>query len=217
MKKLALILASALFASIATAQLYIVEGGGTGVKAQFTFTIDDLANTMTVAVNNTIAGDGGAFGTITGFGFNVPFTAAELGVGGANVSFTQSFGTLWNKFVPYGLSPADPFEQDFGVSSGPTEDGGNPPNGVAFGSTATFVFTFPDFAADSDFLGANALSVRFQAVTDQTGLMGQSDKVLGTPPEDDPGDPQFGVPEPSTYGLIGAMLLMGLAVIRRMR
>jgi len=31
------------------------------------------------------------------------------------------------------------------------------------------------------------------------------------------GDQQFGVPEPSTFGLIGAMALLGLAVIRRSR
>lgn len=31
------------------------------------------------------------------------------------------------------------------------------------------------------------------------------------------GNPQFPVPEPSTYGLIGAMLLLGLVVVRRAR
>jgi hypothetical protein len=213
------ILASAVLASVATAQLYTVEGGETGVAAEFTFTIDDVADTVTVFVDNTIPGVNGAMGTITTFGFNTPFTTTELGEGGANVSFTQDFGDeMWNKFAPYELNPAI-FAQDFGIGSGPNEQGGNPQNGIAFGSTATFVFTFPDFTGTdmiAGWLGENGLSARFQAVLDFEGSTDQSDKVFGNPDEGGGGGGSGFVPEPSTYGMFGAMALLGAAVVRRL-
>jgi hypothetical protein len=213
------ILAVAVLASAATAQLYVVEGGETGVTAGFTFTIDDVANTVTVFVDNTIPGVNGAMGTITTFGFNTPFTTEDLGDGGSNVSFTQDLeGDLWNKFAPYDLSPAT-YAQDFGIGSGPNEQGGNPLSGIAFGSTATFVFTFPDFTGTdviAGWLGENGLSVRFQAVVDFEGSSDQSDKVFGNPDEGGGGGGFGSAPEPSTYGLFGAMALLGVAVVRQM-
>ncbi|HEY5552483.1 MAG TPA: PEP-CTERM sorting domain-containing protein [Opitutaceae bacterium] len=205
--------AAGLLASAASAQLYIVQGD-TGVKAEFTFTIDDSANTVTVFIDNTIAGVGGAFGRITGFGFNVPFSGVQLGVNGANVSFTEDADSDWNKFVPFAVEPSDPFEQDFGVGTGETANGGGD-GGIQYGSTATFVFTFPDFGAGADWLGEDALTVRFQSVTDWQGATGQSDKVLGNP--DDGPDPSGFVPEPSTYGMFGALALLSMMVVRQLR
>jgi len=213
------IIAAAALASAASAQLYTVEGGETGVTAEFTFTIDDVANTVTVFVDNTILGVNGAMGTITTFGFNTPFTTLDLGPGGSNVSFTQDLeGDLWNKFAPYDLSPAI-YAQDFGIGSGPNEQGGDPQSGIAFGSTATFVFTFPDFTGTdtiAGWLGENGLSVRFQAVVDFEGSTDQSDKVFGNPDEGGGGGGAGSVPEPSTYGLFGAMVLLGIAAVRHM-
>jgi len=209
------IIAASLLASVASAQLYLVQGS-TGVKAEFTFTIDAGANTVTVFVDNTIAGIGGAFGRISGFGFNTPFSGVELGVDGANVSFTENAPGDWNKFVPFDVSPSDPYEQDFGVGTGPTANGGAGDPGVEFGSTATFVFTFPDFVAGADWLGTDALTVRFQTVTDWQGATGRSDKVLGNPDEGGGGGSGF-VPEPSTYGLLGALALLSLMVVRQVR
>jgi hypothetical protein len=213
------IIAAGALASAASAQLYTVAGGTTGVTAEFTFTIDDVANTVTVFVDNTILGENGAQGTITTFGFNTPFATADLGADGSNVSFTQDFGDMWNMFAPYELSPTETFAQDFGVGSGPTEEGGNPQNGIEFGSTGTFVFTFPDFTGTDSiagWLGEDGLSVRFQEVLDSMGVSGQSDKVFGNP--DDGGGGGGGVvPEPSTYGLLGAMALLGIAAMRYLR
>lgn len=213
------VFASAALASTAFAQLYTVEGGDTGVTAAFTFTIDDVADTVTVFVDNTIVGVNGAMGTITTFGFATPFSTEDLGPGGSNVSFTQDLeGDLWNKFSPYDLSPAI-FAQDFGIGSGPNEQGGNPSGGIAFGSTATFVFTFPDFTGTdtiAGWLGENGLSVRFQAVVDFEGSSDQSDKVFGNPGDEGGGGGLGSAPEPSTYGLFGAMALLGIAAVRHM-
>jgi hypothetical protein len=219
------IIAAGALASAAVAQLYTVMAGdensteGTGVTAEFTFTIDDIANTVTVFVDNTILGENDAQGTITSFGFNTPFASADLGDDGSDVSFTQDFGDMWNTFAPYALSPTMTFEQDFGVGSGANEEGGDPQNGIEFGSTGTFVFTFPDFTGTdtiAGWLGENGLSVRFQEVLDSLGASGGSDKVLGNPDDGGGGGGGF-VPEPSTYGLFGVMALLGIAAMRYLR
>ena len=227
MKKLILsVIAAGVLVSAASAQLYTVTAGdensteATGVTAEFTFTIDDVANTVTVFVDNTILGENDAQGTITSFGFNTPFDSADLGVDGADVSFTQDFGDMWNTFAPYELSPTMTFAQDFGVGSGATEEGGDPQNGIEFGSTATFVFTFPDFTgtdAIAGWLDEDGLSVRFQEVLDSLGQSGGSDKVLGGVPDDGGGGGGGVVPEPSTYGLFGVMALLGIAAVRYLR
>jgi hypothetical protein len=203
------LLAAGFFASAASAQLYIVEGGTTGVVAEFTFTIDDVANTVTVDIDNTIAGVGGATGSITGFGFNVPagididlitFTATG-GAGFVSTSWVDGF---------FDLEPG--FDQDYGVTGSPQ------PDTIQFGTTAQFVFSFnQDFTGTDGFLGTNALSVRFQAVVDSQGVTGQSDKVFGNPDEGGGGGPGGSVPEPSTYGMFGALALLGMMVVRQVR
>lgn len=211
--------AAGVLASVASAQLYVITGtlNGTGVKAEFNFSIDDVANTVTVDINNNILGTGGAKGAITEFGFNVP-DSLNL----ALVSFTATgtggfLESAWTKVVPYSLTPG--FDQDFGVNGSPT------PNTITWGNTAQFVFTFPDFgAADvANFIGQNGLSVRFQSIVDSqavdgTGAAITSEKAFGGPGDDGGGGGGAGaVPEPSTYGLFGAMALLGLMVARRAR
>ena len=205
--------AAGLLASAASAQLVYDLVGDTGVEAQFTFTFDDTANTVTVWIDNTIAGVGGVQGRITSFGFNTPFSGAELGVDGANVSFTEDASGDWASFVPYDLDPNPPFGQDYGVGIGSNPEGGGS-GGILFGETATFVFTFPDFEGMDGWGGEDSLSVRFQSVG-ADGSFEDSDKVIGTP--DDGGGGSGFVPEPSTYGMFGALALLGLMVVRQLR
>lgn len=192
-------------------------GIDTGVTAKFTFTVDPTANTLKIDIDNSVLGSGGVKGTIISFGFNTPFTDSQLGTNGSNVSFTQTFTHLnsgdttpskWNKLESYSLSG---YTQDMGVGIGSAPDkassstGTN--NGIAYGEKATFLFTFPDFTstnASKFFDSAHDLTVYWKDVNDcdTTCDIGWANDLPPTP-------------EPSTYGIAGSVLLLGLAGVRR--
>lgn len=201
--------AAALFwvAASSQAQLYIATGG-TGVTTWFNFTIDPVLNRVTVGVDNTHAGVGGITGVVTSFGFNMPATLAGTG---SLLSVSGVPAASWSYFEPYNLSAGGGvFVQDVGSGSGANPNGGFPPDSVAFGSTATFVFQFADFADASGFLGVNGMTSRWQAIVPGGG----SDEGFGNPGPS--GGPGLGaVPEPSTYGLIGAAALIVGVLMRR--
>lgn len=182
----------------AQAQLYIATGS-TGVTTWFDFTIDPTLNRVTVLVDNTHPGTGGATGTVTSFGFNIPSTL--VGTGSLLSSVGVPAGT-WSFFEPYDLNAGgNAFQQDVGAGSGGNPNGGQPNESVMFGSTATFVFQFADFASASGFLGTNGVTARWQAIG-PSDLSDQGFGVLGPPRAEGV------VPEPSTYGLIGAAILV---------
>ncbi len=195
---------------------YDVSSTTYGVKSRFVFTVDPATNKLKVEIDNTIAGKNGFTGTITSFGFNTPFTNEQLGGSGSNVTFTQRLNGIlvsgdnkWTKFDPYGISQnGGMYSQDFGVGAGNVPEGGNANKGIKFGDTAKFVFNFPDFSSATGFFNsAHNLSVRWQEV-ENNACNNFSD--VGWSIEECPP-----VPEPSTYGLIGAGALVGLALWRR--
>ena len=189
-------------AAAAHAQLYIATGSS-GVTTHFTFNVDPTLNQVSVFVDNTHLGVGGVTGTVTSFGFNIP--AAIVGTGSLLSTSGVPAGT-WSYFAPYNLNN---FNQDNGAGSGNNVNGGQPNQSVQFGSTANFVFQYSDFAAVTGFLGENGVSVKWQALS----TTGSSDEGFGNPGT--PGGPIVPVPEPSTYGLLGAAALMIGVVLRR--
>lgn len=212
------------FLSVCSAQAQIVVksfqayGRDTNVEARFHFWINPTTNQVTIEVDNTWAGPGSNNkGTITSFGFNTPFSNSALGTNGSNVTFTQNWLVLapgrtepadWNKFEPYQPSQGGgTYYQDIGAGSGSSPTNGSPQSGIRFGEKVKFVFQFPDFTPSQaqTFFSDRPydLTVRWQAI----GECDYSDIGFGCeiPP----------VPEPSTYGLMGAGALVGLVVLRR--
>jgi hypothetical protein len=218
-RSLITLLAAGFLASAASAQLVYNITGSTGVKATFTFTIDETADSVTVQIDNNVAGIGGAEGVITAFGFNTPFSDAQMGVNGANVTLSSQMidgdVSTWSISEPWVVNPPE-FNQEFGVSTDGSPNGGNPNGGIEFGETATFVFLFGGIGdiTEAMFGGAQSLGVRFQSI-DNTQSGSTSDKVWGT--DEGGGGGSGSVPEPSTYGMFGALALLGLMVVRQVR
>jgi len=196
----------------------------------------DNARPLTNGLNTKV-------GTITGFGFNTPFNVNGVSsvltqvqwdvVNSGHTGLPTVFPVtqagkdanddFWNERDPYSLNPN--FSNDFGVEAG------NPGRGIEYGEKATFVFAFTQDITVTNFVGFfdnNAtttnkydFTVRWQEVGKKSdyGLHGDncvedSDKGGwdGIPFSDGDLPP---VPEPSTYGFMGAAALLGLVARRR--
>lgn len=172
-------------------------------------------------------------GTLKGFGFetapNNLTATGSLAWGNSSLNLPGVFGTDWVNFAlnqDYNLNgggSSHPYYMDVGASSS-----GNVHAGLSAGHGATFLFAFntPDFDAslfnplDFFFNDLDAdpwdMAFRFQQTSglfDHRCVDSGSDKVaLAFHLEED-----FEVPEPSTYGLIGAGALLALVLRRRLR
>ena len=155
-----------------------------------------------------------------------------------------SSSAFWEEHSPYVINHAPQFNQEFGVSTKdtPSADAAGLDNvnqGVRYGEVAVFEFTFTnkDITQQNykDFFGNDFVSVYWREVkevdisgewkwvngkkkwvttTTECEVNGGWDKGHGDfwPPSD--GDLPA-TPEPSTYGLMGAAALLGLAAHRR--
>lgn len=208
--------------AVAQAQLYIAtstQGTQVGVVTWFTFDINPSTDQVTVYIDNTHLGASGQYGTLTSFGFNVPDSPIDFQQGYSLVSATKTLmisgssqitiGTgdnkKWDGVGSTGYNLTN-FVQDVGAGLSGDAQGGNPNFGIDYGEKATFVFQFsPGFGTSdvANFLGNNGVSAKWQSVVPG----GQSTEGFGN---------EAPVPEPSTYGIAGAgVLMLGILVRRR--
>lgn len=199
---------------------YVDSGSNLGVaiNATFNFSINAGIGTLKVTLTNLAGtpkapwGDGAGnytAGILTGFGFDAP----PVGVGGLTyLGFTDDPSTSINflGITPYTeTNPVGTF--DFGaVAANPA-----PGNGLLSGQTATFKFKFggnlANFTQDKFFKNNGTDSdfgFRYQAVgTNGSG----SDKFVYYIDDCPP------IPEPSTYGMAAAGVLISLVGAKRFK
>lgn len=212
MKNLSVIAAAVLLSvGAARADLYIASGINSGVTSHFDFTLDAVSNQLLLEIDNSYAGPGGVTGTLTCLGFNLPDDLAA-----SMTLVSQSWLVLnpghdepddWTAVAPFELNAGgNQFDQDVGLITGMNGNGGNPNRGIQFGEVVRFVFQFGDFEPSDfpDFLGMDGVTARWQQVTAGPG----SDEGFGnfTP-----------VPEPTTYGVFAAGVLLLGVMARRLR
>ena len=224
-----LVLAALIMATSAFGQL-IATGVQTGVVTVFDAEIN--GQDLFITVDNTYPVNG-VTGSVTAFGFNTPWMA-DLDLDKVAVSYqllsltgpTTGWKSLSSFELTAGLGGGG-VTVDLGLES---DDNGNPNgnsanNGVDSGETVRFKFAFDalDYPMPISFIhdffnqDANGpdFLVRWQDVEGSTA--GTSDAFGGDWPIAIPQGGVEAVPEPSTYGLLGALGLILLVSIRKRR
>jgi hypothetical protein len=210
----------------------VISAEDTGVALDALFEFDHDMGYLKITLNNlsgTPKPGGGSYtdGILVGFGFDGP--SGLLYKSNSFIELSESAGepygvnfTLGNGFSmsgDLGGSGNGSFNFGAGVAGANGNGGGDPKDGIAGGHSATFRFRFKgdlsnfnayDFFAEN---GSDAdLGFRFRAVGD---CAEDSDKLVyfvdDCPPEAPP------IPEPSTYGLMAAGLLVGISAFKRYR
>jgi len=196
-----------------------------GIMIQLDFGWDISTGTFELTVSNV----SGFASSILGFGINhadslsylgMTQTAQSAGVG----TFTATANVSGSDISPFG-GTIDIF------ADAPSQ--GGPNVGIENGESATFEFAFngaaagnfssvqsffdglvgSDFNDDNGDVGNFDMIFRVQGVAFGAG----SDKIGVNFPGDDDGGGSGFVPEPSTYGMFGALALLGVMVVRQVR
>lgn len=200
--------------------LHVDSGSNLGVaiNATFTFSINAGVGTLQVKLTNLAGtsraawGDGAGnytAGILTGFGFDAP----PVGVGGLTyLGFTDdpSLSVNFAGITPYTeTNPVGTF--DFGaIAANPA-----PGNGLLSGQTATFEFKFGGNLTNftqANFFKTNGTDADFGFRYQAVGANGSgSDKFVYYIDDNPP------IPEPSTYGIVAAGLLLTLTGLKRLK
>lgn len=179
-----------------------IQGNASDVTALLTVTTSFSAQTNLTTVNVSISDI--SHGVVTSIGFDVPggvFTAntASLVTDPAHTGFTLSN-------APGGVNQFNSAVLDFALLTGANFNGGNPPSGVASGSTGTFTFTVNGNVSTATLL--EGAFVRFQSLP--SNFNEGSDVGIC----EDEVEPII-VPEPATMLLFGSGLAGIGAMLRR--
>jgi hypothetical protein len=209
------------FTIVATNSANVFTAGNTGVAIQALFEFDQALGYLRLTLTNLSGTGSYTPGVLMGGGFDGPvgliykagsFTTESISAGEpGGVDFL-----VGNGFSFGGLGANGSFDFGAGTNGPDGNGGGDPADGLAGGYTAALRFQFEgdltNFNATQFFAtnGTDAdMGFRFQSV----GANGQNSEKLAyvvvdqTPP----------IPEPSTYGLIGAGTLLALVGVSRLR
>jgi hypothetical protein len=225
--------AAGLLASVASAQLNFgpvvsvagnsSEGTGVAVSGTLWFSTVGDVGTLTYRINNLSGTGSYTPGELTGFsiGFNTDDFTYQMGsfaVLNGGDSFLIADVSMTNAIDFEEGDPTGPGAYVLDVSARSVNGEGNSLEG---GYWAEFEFKFDiadgaTFDAGGFFLTTSDydLTWRMQSVGDD----GQDSDFFGLDLGEDPGGGGSGfVPEPSTYGMFGALALLGLMVVRQLR
>lgn len=196
-KALEPLIAVCVLASVAQAQFCSTELTSDGVKATLLFTSREAADAVAHrAANDALTGNY------------------------SSVSLAGSLGHAWVRSGFSETSPDAPFRLASIAGPGQSKPSGSTDNGVAVDSTSTLLFTPPNLTetnGTTGWFGESRTDMRLQGMLDAL----EPDVQIMLEPEDSDADAaQAGdirsAPEPTTYGLVGVMLLLGIAVARRL-
>jgi hypothetical protein len=198
--------------------VFTTDNSGVALKALFEF--DQALGYLRLTLTNLSGTLGYTDGVLMGAGFDAPvgvtYKAGSFTM--ESVSAGEPGGVDYSLGIGYGFSGLGANGSfDFGASTSGADGngGGSPSNGLAGGGySATFRFQFEgdltNFSA-YDFFANNGsdadIGFRFQAVA-----VTNSEKVAVVVSDVIPP-----IPEPSTYGAIGAGVLLGLAGFSQFR
>lgn len=208
---------------------------GADVKITFDYTIGTIGTgvaKLTFDVTNLGPADGFNRSDLTGFGFNLPAPFAYQSFSSSLLTPGEPGGIGFGQKANYSLTYGGTFDRGvrlrYGGTSYSEHSGGDPLYGLRSGYTARFVFSFNVTNATKDVF-ADYFNVAAFFAGEDPEMIFRFRNVL-TPLPNKPTSfntlnakvlvsEQFGggeeVPEPATYGILGALLLAGLIARRR--
>jgi hypothetical protein len=143
-----------------------------------------------------------------------------LKIDGAADSATDLFdaGNIQSEFQTRDLSPAGTFHHGLEIGPGPTSGHGHPLEGFSRKQTSIFGFASAESTeteTTAAWSGETKADFQFRAVLEAQETDGQFDFVLKEP-EASSGSENRSLPEATTFGLVGTMVLLGLAAVRNL-